>query len=509
MASIGKTTKPEKPQTEIQKRFKTNPFVFVGTVIVLVIVIVAFVLVPAIVPEAGGLGFDTTFGYYGKAPIRYAANNYFYQVREEYARMYSGITGLGFERYIWRQAFDMAAARTAVIEEARLSGYVPPEAVVDKAVAQLPAFQENGRFSAVRYNALDSATRTRYWKEVREILIMTRYFADVSGTLIADGEKAFVADMAERQRTFDIAAFSINDYPAEEISSYINAHKDLFKTVHLSQITISSSERDAQKVLDQIKAGTSAFEDTARSQSVDSNADRGGDMGSKLAYELVSEIPDAEARAAIVALPQGTISGVVKVPSGWAFFRAEEDAREADGDDTATIDKARSYLLGFERGIIEDYFIAKAETFNDAAETIGFDNACDEANITKSTIGPLPINYGDAGVFATVGSYAVDALSGAATNENFWKTAFSTAVGVPSRPIVLGDNVLVLLPTGETGGSGETGLDDEARTAIENYYAGIVNNDETVDAGLSGILLKDKKFKDRFDQVFAKLYREE
>jgi parvulin-like peptidyl-prolyl isomerase len=508
MASIEKekTTKPGKPQGEFQKRFKTNPLVFVGTVIVLVIVIVAFVLVPAIVPEAGGLGFDTTFGYYGKAPIRYAANNYFYQVREDYARQYSGITGLGFERYIWRLAFDMAAARTAVIEEARLSGYVPPDAVVDKAVAQLPIFQENGRFSAIRYNALDSATRTRYWKEVQEMLIITRYFADVSGTLVADGEKAFVADMADRQRTFDIAAFPINDYPAEEVSSYINARQDLFKTAHLSQITISSSEPDAQKVLDQIKAGASAFEDAARSQSTDSNADRGGDMGAKLVYELASEIPDADTRAAIVSLPQGTISDVVKVPSGWAFFRVEEAAREADSGDTATIDKARSYLLEFERGIIEDYHIARAEAFNDVVADIGFDNACGEAGITKSTVGPVPVNYGDASVFPTVGSYAVDALNGAATNENFWKTAFSTTVGVPSRPIVLGNNVLVLFPVTETG---ENDADDEARTVIENYYADIANKEETLNAGVSDILLKDKKFKDRFDEVFSKLFREE
>jgi parvulin-like peptidyl-prolyl isomerase len=505
MASVEKekTAKPGKPQGEIQKRFKTNPLVFVGTVIVLVIVIVAFVLVPAIVPEAGGLGFDMTFGYYGKAPIRYAANNYFYQVRESYAQMYSGITGLGFERYIWRQAFDMAAARTAIIEEARLSGYAPPDAVVDKAVAQLPIFQENGRFSAVRYNALDSATRSRYWKEVREMLIFTRYFADVSDTLVADGEKAFVADMGERQRTFDIAAFSINDYPVEEISSYINAHQDLFKTVRLSQITISSSERDAQRVLAEVKAGTSSFEDTARSQSADSNADRGGDMGSKFAYELASEIPDADARAAIVALPPGTISDVVKVPAGWAFFRVEEAPREADGDDSAAIEKARSYLLEFERGIIEDYYLAKAEAFTDAVEEIGFDNACDEAAITKATIGPVPVNYGDASLFPTVGSYAVDALDGAASNENFWKTAFSTAVGVPSRPIVLGNNVLVLFPVTETG------LDTEERAVIGNYYSGLVNNEEAVSGGLSEVLLKDKKFKDRFDQMFSRLFREE
>jgi hypothetical protein len=503
MVSSEKTTKPEKPQTELQKRFKTNPFLFVGTVLVLIIVIIAFVLVPAIVPEAGGLGFDTTFGYYGKAPIQYTANNYFYRVREWYGSMYSGITGLGFEQYIWRQAFDMAAVRTAMIEEARLSGYTPPDVVVDKAVAQLPDLQENGRFSAVRYNALDSATKTRYWREVKEELSVARYGADVGGVLVSSKDKAFIADMADKERTFDIAAFSINNYPAEEVAVYIDGHQDLFKTVHLSQITVSSSEADARKILDQIKTGAAAFEDTARSQSADANADRGGDMGSKMVYELASEIPDESSRSAVLVLAPGTISEVVKVPAGWAFFRVEEAARDADSADTGTIDRVRTYLLGFERGIIEDYYLARADSFNAAVETVGFDNACADMGITKSTIGPLPINYGDADTFSTVGSFAVSALEGAATNENFWKTAFTTTVGTPSRPIVLGSNVVVLLPVRETS------RDDDDRSIIENNYASVISGAERIEPALTDVLLKNKKFKDRFDEVFSKLFREE
>ncbi|MDR1232414.1 MAG: peptidyl-prolyl cis-trans isomerase [Spirochaetaceae bacterium] len=507
MASIDKPVKSEKsklekPQSEAQKRFRTHPLLFVGTVIVLVIVVVAFVLVPAIVPEAGGLGVDTTFGYYGKAPIQYAANNYFYRVREYYGSMYGNVSGIGFERYIWRQAFDEAAVHAAVIEEARLSGYVPPDGVVDKTVAQLPVFQENGRFSAVRYNAVDNATRTRYWQEIQEELAANRYLEDVSGLLVSGKGKAFIADMADRQRAFDVAAFSINDYPAEEVTAYIEANRDLFKTVHLSQITVTSSESDARKVLDQVKSGASTFEDSARSQSTDANADRGGDMGSKTAYELESEIPDAEARSAVLTLGPGTVSDVVKVPSGWAFFRVEEAAREADSTDTATIDKARSYLLGFQRGIVEDYHLARAEAFVAEVEAEGFDNACAARDIVKSTIGPLPINYGDTNAFATVSSYSVSALDGAAFNENFWKTAFSTAVGTPSRPIVLGSNVVVLLPTTETS------LDNDERAIIENNYASLVNDAQRVSGTLSEVLLKDKKFKDRFDEVFSKLFQE-
>ncbi|MDR2397631.1 MAG: peptidylprolyl isomerase, partial [Spirochaetaceae bacterium] len=68
MASkIKKTGGPagDAPAAEFLRRFKTHPFLFLGTIIVLVIVIVAFVFVPAIVPSAGAQ-VDLSFGSYNK-----------------------------------------------------------------------------------------------------------------------------------------------------------------------------------------------------------------------------------------------------------------------------------------------------------------------------------------------------------------------------------------------------------------------------------------------------------
>jgi len=72
MAFKEKKKAHDKADSELARRFKTSPLLFIGTFIVLIIVIVAFVLVPAIVPNSRfGRDVDLTFGYYDKIPISY------------------------------------------------------------------------------------------------------------------------------------------------------------------------------------------------------------------------------------------------------------------------------------------------------------------------------------------------------------------------------------------------------------------------------------------------------
>jgi peptidyl-prolyl cis-trans isomerase D len=170
--------------SEIMHRLKTHPFLFIGTVVVLVIVIVAFVLVPAIVPGEGiRSGGDLIFGYYNKTPIKYIANNYFYQVQQTlYQRQrpnpedpnYMGTIG-----NIWRQAFEEAVVRIGILDEMKQAGFIAPENVVDREIAELSMFQENGRFSSVKYRALDNSSRINLWRQVQENYIVQTYISDM------------------------------------------------------------------------------------------------------------------------------------------------------------------------------------------------------------------------------------------------------------------------------------------------------------------------------------------
>jgi hypothetical protein len=495
---------------EWARRFKTNPFVFVGTIIVLIIVIVAFVVVPAIVPDAGGPSVDLNFGSYNKVPISYVPGNYFSNVRANIAQYYQQFmnesNGQTIEQMVWRQSFEETVIHTALLQEMQQAGYTAPAEVVDREVAALPQFQENGRFSAARYRRLGKIDRLALWREVQDSIAQSRYLEDVMGLRTPSGESDFIRSQARQQRSFGMAVFPLDSYPNEEIIAYVAGEPDLFRITHLSRITINSSEREARQVLDSIKEGTKTFEEAAREQSQDDYADRGGDLGIKLAYELTSEVPDSAERETVISALPGDYSPVVKVPSGWAFFRAEEAVRPMDTNDTANLDKIRSYMTSFQRGRIEDWLFDQARLLTDAVKEGGFDAAVEAQGVQKRDFGPLPLNYGGItmefqGVnqFPTLSAQAVSELIPAESNENFWRAAFFTPLETSSEPLVIENNVLVLYPREET-------IKDDADTeGIDTFYSTWVSNN--AETSLRSHFLNSKKLDDQFFSTLQYLYQ--
>ncbi|MDR1288208.1 MAG: SurA N-terminal domain-containing protein [Treponema sp.] len=452
---------------ELIRRFKANPAVFTGTVVILIIVIVSFVLVPALAPESGGGFGDLVFGVYNKIPVKYVGNNYFSDEVRLFARnRQSEITEenypvINFE--IWQQAYIEAVIQTAILDEMNRSGYTASDKLVNREVAMLPDFQENGRYSPSRYQALDSSTRLNLWQKVRDKLIRERYEADIGEMSMPEGEIAFIAGMAGDQRSFDMVSFSTNDYPEEEQTAFAFANPDLFTVTRLSKITVNSGEQEAARVLASIKDGTTSFEEAARSYSQDEYAEQGGDMGIKMAFELSIEVSETAARDSLTSLGAGEYSGVLQVPSGWAFFRAEEAPRAAVMEDELTKQKIRSYLMEYERGRMADWAEGEALAFIALVNEYGFTEAANQKNITKQSFGPLPVNYGSVELFPSVATSQVAELQPGATDENFWLTAFSTPLYTPSEPVVLGRNVVVLFPLEETG------ADESVANPIQSY----------------------------------------
>lgn len=487
---------------EKQFRSKTNPLLFAGTIIFLAIVIFSFVFVPAIVPQVGA-GGDLTFGYYDKVPITYVPGNYFAQVQEnitQYMRAALDDTNAQSVYYqIWRSAFEETVVHTAILQEMKKAGYTAPEETVDRMVAQLPQFQENGRFSAQRYRQLDSQTRISLWREVQDSIAEEHYREDMTGLRVASGEAAFAAAMASPQRSFEMVAFPLSGYPDEEITRYAAANPALFMVTQLSRITISSSEREAQQVLSSVQDGTLTFEDAARTHSQDSYAERGGDMGLKMVYELTSEIPETADREAVAALRGGEYSALLKVPAGWAFFRAEVSPYPADTGDSSLLSKLRSYMLTFERGQMEDWLIAQAEEFSALVRETDFTSAALAKGLEKSGFGPLPLNYGGVDLFTALSAFSVQELTYAGSNELFWRTAFSTPVNTPSSPLVISNSVLVLFPLEETP------ADDSTREMVESAYASYWLS-YNAERSLRSSFLGSKNLRDQFIDTFLRIY---
>jgi hypothetical protein len=504
MAFKEKKTAHEKSDSELIRRFRTSPLIFVGTFIVLVIVVVAFVLVPAIVPNAGfGRDVDLTFGYYDKVPISYVPGNYFAQYYEMVARYRQNT--MNSENYsyanyqIWREAFEGAAVHTAVLHEMKKSGYTAPSKMVDRDVARLPQFQENGRFSATLYRQMDDNQRLSLWRQVQDDIAKDHFHADVTGLLKPAAEAEFISKMAATQRNFDMTVFSVDAYPETEYESYVREHSDLFRSVHLSMITVNSSEREARKILDSIKNGETTFEDAAKSYSKDGYADRGGDMGIKMVHELNVDIPEETEREKVIALAKDEYSDVLKTGSGWSFFRVEEAVQEADASDAAVLEKARSYVRNFERGRMEDWAIMQADSFVILVNELGFDEALARQGIEKRSFGPIPLNYGNVEIFTTLASQSVPELSSSASDENFWKTAFSTPVKTPSRPVVQGSNVLVLFPKEETAAE-ESAIED-ITSSFNTYWLNYVS-----EQAMQQHFLNSPKMEDKFIDIYFRYF---
>jgi parvulin-like peptidyl-prolyl isomerase len=444
----------EETNSELLHRFKSHPFLFIGSFLVLILIIVAFVLVPAIVPEYGRRGnVDLTFGYYDKIPITYVPGNYFAQYYEMVYRYRQNtmdsenLTYMGYQ--IWREAYEAAVIHTAILQEMKNAGYSVPVKRVDREVAQLPQFQENGRFSSTLYKRMNSNERLALWRQVQEEITERHFRSDGTGLLKPSAEAEFIGRMEAVQRSFQMTVFNVDAYPEEEYEAYAREHSDQFRSARLSMITISSSEREARQVLDSIKNGETTFEDAARAHSKDMYADRGGDMGMKIFNELNVDIPEEETRDIVISLAKGDYSNVIKTAAGWFFFRCEEAAQEADLSDPVVMEKVKSYMRNFERGRMENWAIDKANEFIALVNEYGFDEALSLQELPNRSFGPVPINYGNVDLFTTLQSQSVPELAGSAENENFWKAAFSTPVGEPSQWIVQGSNVLVLFPVEE------------------------------------------------------------
>jgi hypothetical protein len=501
-------TSREKKQPEAQKdsftsefvrQFKARPLTFIGTIFILIIVIVAFVLVPAIVPEARGAG-DFVFGYYNNVPITYVLGNYFHNVLQNLlANQRGNITDanyLAVYRDIWQNAFTLAVIHQGILDEMKTAGYTAPEDVVDRQIALLPDFQVNGKFSAARYRQLDKTTQLNLWRQIRDDIAESHYRENLSGIITSTQEGEFIKSMASPRRSFNLVSVPASGYPDSEIAAFVQASPSLFRVTHLSRITVSSSEREARQILDSIKNETLTFDNAAR-DSKDSYAESGGDMGIKMAYELNAEIAAEEAvMDGIINLPKGTLSDIIKVPEGWAFFRAEDDPRPADTGDLALLEKIRAYIWLFERGSIDEWLLAEAGVLVAEIQSKGFDLALYDRGIEKRSFGPLPINYGDVYLYPVAYSSGLPELSAAGRDDNFWQTAFSTPLLTPSKPLIVGDFALILYPTEETTA-------DESETGfIESFYSYLVS--QTVDSSLAGYFFNNGKLEERFDEVFRR-----
>jgi len=494
------TKNKESSNSETGRKPRANSGLYIGSILILVLIIITFVFSDFFSSGRATGAEEWTFGYYDKIPISYKPGNLFGQYVSQLYRYYQesmDTSELQVEARIWQQAFETAAIHTAVLNEVKNSNYTASERAIDRQIAVLPQYQVNGRFSSTLYNQAKKSDRDSQWRQIQEELIKAQYYNDIESLITSEEEAKFIGTMSSKARKFDMVFFKVDDFPNAEYLTYARKNPDLFSTIRLSRITITAGEKEAGRVLASVKEGTSTFEDAAKTQSQDSYADKGGDMGLRHVYELDDEISSKESRDKIINLGAGELSDIIQIDGKWAFFRIDDGLKSANFEDDAVMEKVRVYVRNHDRGIMEDWAVEQAKEFITEAEISGFNNSVYGRGKDKRSFGPLPVNYGSLDLFTTLESFSVPELYGASTNENFWKTAFSTKLNTLSQPIVQGNNVLVFFPTEETE------ADESSVERIASTYTGYWLSNMTRQS-IQQFFLNSPKMDNRFWDAFFK-----
>jgi peptidyl-prolyl cis-trans isomerase D len=506
---------PKGPSSEQPKKGSKNPLIYAGTIVLLVIVVIAFVFVPAGGGAFGSRGGNLEFGRYDGKSISYAQNTYFAtQVKQlNDSLRQSGISQDNYQFYayqVWRGAFERTVVRTAILDSVKKAGGYVTEAKLDEKITELPSFQENGKFSVQRYRSASLSEKLSARDELRDDTLTELYYGDVvEASTPSSKEIAFVKEIAKDTRTIEYVAFPLSSFPDSEVSAWLRTNSATFKRLTLSRITLGSEESEALKIRKQIEDKTTTFEDAAKASSKDSYAEKGGAEGTKYFHEISADLAKKEDAEKLASLAKGQLSPAFKTVSGsWVLFRADADPSDPDPSDPTVVADAKEYMLRSERGKVEDSVVAKAKSFAATAAS-DFAKAAKAAGLATKSAGPFPMNYGDLSVYISMYRQSVpllalvagaenQELASASTNEKFLMAAFSVAPGSLSEPIIVGDNVIVF-KVKEAGSA----LDGSA-SGLDIFYPYFYRTKAEYEARDS--FLKSPLLKDDFSKVYLKYF---
>jgi hypothetical protein len=492
----------------MEEKKKANPWLYAGSVVILIVIVVTFVGSPAMRSASGSVG-GVVFGSYAGKEINYIPGNYFARQREligEQAQASGDATDNPSVYYqIWRQAFQETLRHIAILTEADSGGLFVSDDAVDKALITYGPYQENGQFSESRYNRASAADKYATRGLFREELIQERYVADtVAGLLTSEAEVEKLTSMAGQERSFNYVSFAFADYPQAKVQEYGTANAAKFSRIKVSRILVKSGKKEAESIKARLTADPLRFEEIAKASSKDSYAAGGGAMGWQYRHDLERDFAKPETADAVVLLKQGEIGDPLEGTFGWMIYRCDEPAIAIDMSLEEDRQTVRTYLDRYEAGLIQDYTLQRAKDFVSKARQDGFSKTATATAITVDATTFFPLNYQNVFILKPVQSEsqaastsgAATALSDALYSEEFFTAAFTVRQGEVSEPVVLGDAVVVLSLRAERDAPAS---DLEIMPDYYTYFA-----QQSTAADLETQLLDPSKVVDKFDDTYLK-----
>ncbi len=461
----------KKKEQKVSKKL----FYTIGSVFILVLAALAFILIPALSQSYGN---DTlVMGKWNGKPIKYELNSYFTQMVEYYSNSIkqSGqeVTNANFYNVL-SSAFSSTVLDMAVKDAVKQSGFTAPDSQINREM--IPYFYDSeGKYSNKIFRDTPDSRKIEIKQSVTDSINYQTYINDYFGEMNASifglkrssKEIPFMAKLNANKRGFNFTAFSTNNYPKSEAALFGKSNSDLFNKYNFTVITVKT-EDEAKNIINQIQKNEVVFEDAVSAFSTKSYSSDDGSFTLKYEYEITPILSNSDDLAALKSLSKGEISNAVKTIDSYTIFRADEQSIAPNFEDASFVDAAFSYLTTNEKGRVEEYFINIAKDFTLVADREGFDAACTQFNVVKTAVDPFPLNYNNKDVMTYVPSATYPLLNGAQTNETFLKTLFSLQDNEISDPVVLGSNILVLQLTHSSTEVTQVDLDNF--TFVYPYY---------------------------------------
>ena len=447
MAKKREPTAPKRPHAAIAAQRKSNPLLYVGSVVVLVLITVSFIGAPAI-GRFAGIGSSVVFGYYDGVEISHQPGNYFHSQILEIAEQRRGVSGeqqnADTEFYtIIRQAFQRATFRVALLARANRSAVAVSHDRIDSELIRSGPYVIGGVFSEERYNDTPASQKRSNRNLIQDRLLERQYLRDLAELHASANDAAFFQEMGARERRFSVASFSFDQLPEARLIEFGLERTDLFRRIKLSRIRVGAGTGEAQEVLQRLRDGSASFEELARLYSLDDVA-TGGEVGWKYFYDLERDFEDAAPAEAVFALNAGETTEVLTSRFGEVIYRADAALVAPDFSEAEVQAAVQDYLSRYERGFVQDFYTGRAEQFRTLALADGFAAAAAALGVETVESDFFPINFQNLLLTQPVRAGDDDALRTAPYYEEFFIGTFGLEVGEVSAPIALDNGILVL-----------------------------------------------------------------
>jgi len=473
----------------------------IGSVFILVLAAVSFIVVPGMV----GTGNSTLppFGYYDNKPIEYTQDSYFMSSVEYYmnANKNAGKTQPSDEFSAFQNAFTSTVLNMAFTQEAEKSGYIVPNSAINRMMKPY-FYDENQQYSNALFQQTSDSDKIAIRNYVENSLMYLRFDADVFGSQYdiigndpmyglktSSKEIDFITEMGKNLRTFDYVAFSMENYPEEEILKWGKEHADLFTKYDMSVISVED-ETTATNLLKQLQNNEILFEDAITEYSRNYYSGTDGKLTNSYKHQLLGIITDETSLEKIISLDVGATTDIIQTVNGYSIFKANNTPVEPDFTNEVIINNVKNYMTNKESGIIETYFTNLAKDFANDAVLTGFENACEKYSVEKATTEPMALNYGNNPLLDMFPASDTK-LNGLYMDKTFFTEAFALKENGISKPIVLNNNVFIF-----------NFVNQSEAVDASNMYSYYISNFDKYSA--QNVIMNSDKVKNNVLQVFLK-----